>query len=136
MVSRSLEKMMMVAIGLSTVVLVGAPVLMYSVEILTAASELEVAHAFSSRLHNVTSQVDAGIVNEVNIELVVPPHVTITASGTILTVTYQPDTREPVEWTNSYNHTLHVDPPTKKGTHALRVRLQDDVLYITFTAIS
>ncbi|MGQ4870735.1 MAG: hypothetical protein ACP6IT_02725 [Candidatus Thorarchaeota archaeon] len=94
------------------------------------------AHAFSSRLHNVTSQVDAGIVNEVNIELVVPPHVTITASGTILTVTYQPDTREPVEWTNSYNHTLHVDPPTKKGTHALRVRLQDDVLYITFTAIS
>ncbi|MFW9845954.1 MAG: hypothetical protein ACFFD6_04350 [Candidatus Thorarchaeota archaeon] len=89
MVSRSLEKMILIAIGLSTAVIIGIPVLMYSIDTLSNASQADLALRFADRLHNVTESVDDGIANNTVIEISVPEGVTVTSDGTSLTVSLE-----------------------------------------------
>jgi len=43
MVSRSLEKMMLIAVGLSTAVIIGVPVLLYAIDTMSYSTHLQTA---------------------------------------------------------------------------------------------
>lgn len=135
MVSRSLEKMMLIAVGLSTAVIVGVPVLLYAIDTVNAASELELAQTFAQRLHNATDRVDVGIVENVTAQVNVPKHVTVSAAGSILTVSYQREGMEPSVWTDSYSHNIDLVAPDGVGTYSMQVRMVSSTIEITFTLL-
>ena len=135
MVSRSLEKMLLIAIGLSTAVLIGVPVLMYAMDTLGAASQVERASLFADRVHNVTGTVDIGTANNVAIEISVPEGVVISSEGTTLTVTFERDGLETRTWREVYNHSIVIVGPTGSGAHVMYVQLDSGTLEIIFSSI-
>ncbi|MFX0045917.1 MAG: hypothetical protein ACFE8Z_08720 [Candidatus Hermodarchaeota archaeon] len=135
MVSRSLEKMLLIAIGLSTAVLVGVPVLMYAMDTLGAASQAEKAGLFADRVHNVTRSVDIGTANNVAIEINVPESVVVTSSGTTLTITFERKGTETRTWSDVYNHSIVLVGPTGAGTYIMYVQLDSATIEITFSSV-
>ena len=77
MVSRSLEKMLLIAVGLTTAVMVGVPVLLVAMDTISNASQLESAQSFAIIMHNVTGQVDSGQTNDTSMEIRVPDYVSM-----------------------------------------------------------
>ena len=72
MVSRSLEKMMLIAIGLTTAVIIGVPVLLYAIDTMTTTQQIQYAHQTADTIFNATQQVDSGDVGELTIQVYVP----------------------------------------------------------------
>jgi hypothetical protein len=136
MVSRSLEKMILIAVGLSTAVLVGVPVLLYSIETLTFATEMEQAEYFATRVHNITAQVDSGEQTDLTIELTVPAHVTVSVNQNTLTITFEREGATTTTWSEVYSHDLSLQSPTTTGPHFLRVRMISSSVEISFTPVS
>ncbi|MHA1883253.1 MAG: hypothetical protein ACTSUO_09440 [Candidatus Thorarchaeota archaeon] len=136
MVSRSLEKMLLIAVGLTMCVMVGVPVLLVSMDAISNASQLESAQSFANTVHNITSEVDTGQTNDTSIEIRVPEGVSIRAEGSQLIVEYEKVGTEPVSWDESYTHTLDVVPPTTTGLYLMRVRLVGNEIVITFTTLA
>jgi hypothetical protein len=133
MVSRSLEKMMLIAVGLSTAVIVGVPVLLYAIGTVNAASDFELATTFAQEVQNATSRVDLGIVENVTSQVYVPNGVTISAIGNALTVSFQKGTQEPTVWTSSYAHGIVIMPtPISPGTYRMEVKIVSGTIQITF----
>jgi hypothetical protein len=135
MVSRSLEKMLLIAIGLTTVVMVGVPVLLYAMNTLSSASELEMAQHFADRVHNATGRVDLGQTNNTSIEISVPQYVSVTSDSNSLTITYDKEGRDPFNWGNSYTHPILLTPPTDAGVYIMSVSLVDGEIHLVFTAV-
>jgi uncharacterized protein (UPF0333 family) len=133
MVSRSLEKMMLVAVGLTTAVMVGVPVLLYAIDTVNAASEFELARTFAQGVQNATSRVDLGIVANVTSNVYVSNGVTVTAAGNTLTVSYQKGIQEPIVWTSSYAHDIVILGALVSGdTCNMEVRMSSGTIEITF----
>ena len=109
MVSRSLEKMMLIAIGLSTAVIVGVPVLMYAIDTINTTTQLQQVQFEAVHIHNSTLLVDTGMINSTIINIWVNPGVTVTATGNTLTVLYTPDGGSPRTWSQSYVHEISID---------------------------
>lgn len=135
MVSRSLEKMLLIAIGLSTAVIVGVPVLFYAIDILGNASRLEAAHAFANRVHNLTAEVDIGQVNDTTIEIIVPQGVIISIDGKTLTIELMTEGTQEAFWSETYTHELELIPPKLSGTHLMNMQLVGNIIKITFTSL-
>lgn len=136
MVSRSLEKMMLIAVGLSTAVIVGVPVLLYAIDTVNAASEIELAEEFAQRVHNATARVDLGIVGNVTAEVIVPMGVTVSTDGTVLTVSYQRGNLQPVVWSTSYSHHIDLVAATGgKGAYSMEVKMVSSAIEIAFTPL-
>ncbi|MHA2240108.1 MAG: hypothetical protein ACXACE_00735 [Candidatus Thorarchaeota archaeon] len=135
MVSRSLEKMMLIAIGLTTVVIVGVPVLLYAMDTLSGASQLDMAETFATRIHDVTLAVDNGTSNDTLIEVNVPSGVTVSAVGNSLSVTLQRASSDPIVWSWDFNHNLQVVQPESSGLHILQVRYVAGIIELTFTLV-
>ncbi|MHA1770796.1 MAG: hypothetical protein ACTSYL_09965 [Candidatus Thorarchaeota archaeon] len=135
MVSRSLEKMMLIAVGLTTVVLVGVPVLLYSINTLHAVSQYEQAQLFAQQLHNATAKVDGLYTESMSLELVLPADVEVSANGQTLTVSYTAQDGTIQTWPVTYNHTIDLTPPDSSDTYLVAISLQNDVLKIIFTAV-
>ena len=134
MVSRSLEKMLLIAIGLTTVVMVGVPVLLYTMNIISNASQLEVAQEFAEDLHNATAQVDQESMDHFSSITVIPPYVVVSAVGNSLTVIFQIEGGEQYTWSEVYSHPIHLTSPEGSGAHILEINLNEGVLEITFSA--
>ena len=134
MVSRSLEKMILIAVGLTTVVMVGVPVLLYSMNILTNASELEMAQNFAETVHNETRRVDTGLANHSSLEIAVPQHVTVSASGNTLVITYAKDGADTYLWSDTYSHPVSLEAPPTFGLHTFVISMEDGELVIAFVA--
>jgi hypothetical protein len=136
MVSRSLEKMMLIAVGLSTAVIVGVPVLLYAIDTVNAASEIQLAEAFAQGVHNATARVDQGIANNVTAEVLVPMGVTVSTDGTVLTVLYQRGSFQPVVWSTSYGHHIVLaTAPSGKGAYSMEVKMVSSSIEIAFTPL-
>ncbi|MDF1539117.1 MAG: hypothetical protein P1Q69_09445 [Candidatus Thorarchaeota archaeon] len=133
MVSRSLEKMLLIAIGLTTVVMVGVPVLLYTMNIISNASQLEVAQDFAEELHNATAQVDQGSLSDFSSITVIPQYVEVSAVGNSLTVSFQVEGGEMYTWTEVYAHSILLTAPEGSGTHIVEINLDEDILEITFS---
>ncbi|UCH04847.1 MAG: hypothetical protein JSW05_01435 [Candidatus Thorarchaeota archaeon] len=136
MVSRSLEKMLLIAIGLSTAVLVGVPILMYAMDTLGAASQVERASLFADRVHNVTRSIDIGTANNVAIEINVPEGVVITSDGTTLTITFEREGMETRTWSVVYNHSIVLVGPMGAGNYIVYVQLSSATIEITFSLVT
>ncbi|MHA2424408.1 MAG: hypothetical protein ACXAEF_06445 [Candidatus Thorarchaeota archaeon] len=136
MVSRSLEKMLLIAIGLTTVVMVGVPVLLYAMDTLSSASELEMAQNFADRVHNATGQVDQGIVNSTNMQITVPQYVSVSTSGNTLTITYEKEGVDSILWSNTYTHPISVVPPPGFGLYTLYVNIQEGEVVLAFVPVT
>lgn len=139
MVSRSLEKMMLIAIGLSTAVIVGVPVLMYAIDTINTTTQLQEAQLLAERIHNTTMDVDSGMTNTTTITVLINPGVTVTAAGNTLTVLYSTDGGTPRTWSQSYVHQIAVD--TSISTHqdstlyTMDVALIGNVIHVWFYAV-
>ena len=136
MVSRSLEKMILIAVGLSTAVVFGVPVLLYTIETLTIASDLEQAQFFAERVNNITEQVETGAQTDLTIEINVPLYVTVTAEYQTLTITFERQGATTKIWEWTYSHEVDLQSPTTSGPHFLRVRMVSGTIEITFTPVS
>ncbi|MGY5861014.1 MAG: hypothetical protein RTU09_01375 [Candidatus Thorarchaeota archaeon] len=134
MVSRSLEKLMLIAIGLTTVVLVGIPVLLFAVDTLGNATQFELAQNFSERVHNETLLVDTGT-NNTLIEINVPTGVIISAEGSTLTISFQSSGGLITNWEVDYTHTISLQAPNEPGPHLMHIAMVADIIELTFTEL-
>jgi hypothetical protein len=136
MVSRSLEKMMLIAIGLSTAVIVGVPVLMYAIDTINTTSQLQEVQLASETIHNATMVVDSGMTNATTITVWLNPGVTVTSVGNTLTVLFSEDGGFPRTWSQTYIHEISIDTPVlnhnTKVPYTMDVSLIDDVIHISF----
>jgi uncharacterized protein (UPF0333 family) len=139
MVSRSLEKMILIAIGLSTVVIVGVPVLMYAIDTINTASQLQEVQLIAEQIHNATRDVDNGVFNTTSITFWVNPGFTVTSNGNMLTVLYSDDGAAPRNWQAAYNHEITIDSPilthNNRVLYSAEFTLEDDVIHIIFLAV-
>ncbi|MFX0107297.1 MAG: hypothetical protein ACFE7R_03365 [Candidatus Hodarchaeota archaeon] len=135
MVSRSLEKMILIAIGLTTAVLVGIPILMYSMSSLEQAALIEEATLFAETLHNATDRVDKGLENDTGIPIQVPNRVSVSSSNTVLTVTLERDEGSDLLFSVAYDHVIDLIPPASAGDYWVFLRLVDDSLQVHFLAV-
>lgn len=136
MVSRSLEKLLLIAIGLSMVVMVGVPVLIYTMDTLTSASQLETAHAFADRLHNYTAQVDQGLEGSISVQVTVPSYIEMSSTGNTLVVSFVKDGNQVGTWSESYIHSVNITEPTSPGIYTLVITLDGNTVDIEFLAAS
>ncbi len=133
MVSRTIEKMILIAVGLTTVVIIGVPVLMYTMDTLANVSQLEAAQTFADRMHNYTSRVDTGQQDEVIVEITVPSYIEMSASGQSLSIAYMKDGNQEAVWSETYAHAIVLTPPESSGIHTLTIRLVSGEIHISFS---
>ncbi len=126
---------MLIAIGL-TMAVTGVHVLFYAIDTLGSAADLEIAHAFADRVHNVTSTVDRGLSNSEVVHILVPRDVTITADGHTLTIAYESGSTGPVRWSEEYSHNIVlVSSPEGPGMYILNVSLLKGDIRLVFNKI-
>lgn len=129
---------MLIAIGLSTVVIVGVPVLMYAIDTINTTSQLQEVQLAAEQVHNATREVDYGISNNTAINLWVNLGFTVTANGKTLTVAFIKDGGSPHTWVATYNHDISIDNPiltqSNRMLYSMEVVLVDDVIHISFYA--
>jgi len=136
MVSRSLEKMLLIAVGLTSVVIVGVPVLFHTLNTISAVSDLTMANDFADRVHNATASVDSGTTESVTIEIPVPDYVSITISNDSMTILYEATDGSAKEWTREYSHELVLIAPSDSGPNILSIDLIGNKIHLEFTALS
>ena len=125
---------MLIAIGLTTVVLVGIPILLFAVDTLGNATQLEIAQNFSERVHNETQLVDTGTNNTI-IEINIPTGVTVSAEGSTLTVSFQSSGGLITAWEESYSHTISLQAPSGAGPHLMQIAMVAGIIELTFTEL-
>ena len=140
MVSRSLEKMMLIAIGLSTAVIVGVPVLMYAIDTINTTSQLQEVQLLAEQIHNATNDVDTGVTNSTAISIRVNPGVSVTADGNTLTVLFSQNGGTPREWAATYNHAISIDsaiiPNQSDVLYSMEIVMVANVIHISFFVVS
>ena len=134
MVSRSLEKMVLIALGLTTVVIIGVPALMYAINTLGNVTDLEHAATFAERLHNETRLVDLGAANNTEVTITVPDYVFVIIEGNTLRVTFHKEGAPQAEWSETYLHPVALETAVTSGTNLMSIRLIDGVIEIAFLA--
>ena len=125
---------MLIAIGLTTVVLVGIPILLFAIDTLGNATQLELAQNFSERVHNETQLVDTGTNNTI-IEINIPTGVTVSAEGSTLTVSFQSSGGLITAWEESYSHTISLQAPSGSGPHLMQIAMVAGIIELTFTEL-
>ncbi|MFW9793716.1 MAG: hypothetical protein ACFFEE_05420 [Candidatus Thorarchaeota archaeon] len=137
MVSRSLEKMMLIAIGLSTAVIVGVPVLMYAIDTINTTSQLQEVQIAAEQIHNATRDVDNGVTNTSVITVWINPGVSVSSEGNTLTVLYSNNGGTQRTWSVTYNHEISIDQPLstvlEREPFSIEIVLVGNVIHISFT---
>ncbi|MDH4213100.1 MAG: hypothetical protein OEV85_04195 [Candidatus Thorarchaeota archaeon] len=135
MVSRSLEKMMLIAVGLSTAVIIGVPVLLYAINTMTYSTHLQDAQSAAEAIFTATNRIDSGELQNLTIQIHIPTGVTMTVNGNVLTITVLIDGQQ-TGWSESYDHQLSISPPTESGNYNMIFTLVSNVIQITHSWIS
>ena len=135
MVSRSLEKMMLIAVGLSTAVIIGVPVLLYAIDTMSGASHLQSAQTAASDIFDAVEQLDTGSLNSTTTRIHIPTGMSMIAEGSTLTISVLIDGHT-MSWSESYTHQIVINPPTEAGTYDMDFAMISNVIHITYTFIS
>ncbi len=135
MVSRSLEKMMLIAVGLSTAVIIGVPVLLYAIDTMSYTTHLQDAQNAANDIFEAVEQLDTGIVNSTTVRVHIPTGMLMDSSGTLLTISVLIN-EVTTSWSHSYTHQLTINPPTEAGLYDLHFEMISNVIHITYTWIS
>jgi ABC-type transport system involved in multi-copper enzyme maturation permease subunit len=107
MVSRSLEKMMLIAVGLSTAVIIGVPVLLYAINTMTYSTHLQDAQLAADGILHATGQLDTGELNTTTIRVHIPTGMSMVADGSSLTISVLINSQT-TSWSDSYSHQIVV----------------------------
>ncbi len=132
MVSRSLEKMILIAVGLTTAVMIGVPVLLFAINNLNSATEYELARLFSEKVHEGVTRVDNGSLTQVHFDFTVPDGIELISNGNTLSISYRNEYGVLGIWTEDYSHDILVEYPPETGYQSVTIRLVDDTLVISF----
>ena len=135
MVSRSLEKMMLIAVGLSTAVIIGVPVLLYAIDTMSYSTHLQSAQLAADSIFNATEQLDTGASDNLTIRVHIPTGILMVADGSALTISVLIN-GQTTSWSDSYNHQIIINPPTEAGIYDMEFTLVSDVIHITYNFIS
>ena len=139
MVSRSLEKMILIAIGLSTVVIIGVPVLMYAIDTITITTYLEDARIAAEEIHLAASVLDDGTYTTQTIVITIPPGFSVGVDNNTLIVRLSYGGQRTQTWTESYNHPLLLDVSlgivSTRATYGVNLELIDDVIHLSFIQV-
>ena len=135
MVSRSLEKMMLIAVGLSTAVIIGVPVLLFAIDTISSSSHLQTAHIAAEDIFDATEQLDIEAVNNLTIRVHIPTGMLMAADGSSLTISVL-ITGQTTSWSQSYVHQIVINPPTEAGNYDIEFTMVSNVIHITYTWIS
>ncbi|TFF84417.1 hypothetical protein EU524_01115 [Candidatus Thorarchaeota archaeon] len=130
MVSRSLEKMMLIAIGLTAVVIVGVPVLMFAIETLNTSARLEMASEAAQELLNATDLVDTGQLNDTTIHIRIPTGVSISSEGSTLTILFVTPDGTQTTWSNTFTHLVFIDPIDEAGEYYFYIHMVEGAVQI------
>jgi hypothetical protein len=135
MVSRSLEKMMLIAIGLSTVVIIGVPVLLFAIDTMSYTSHLQDAQAAATDVLGAASRVDDGELTDLTIQVHIPTGMSMTVIGYTLAISVLIG-EQLTEWTATYNHQIIINPPTEAGYYSMTFTMVSDTIHITHSLVS
>jgi hypothetical protein len=131
--------MMLIAIGLSTAVIVGVPVLMYAIDTINTTSQIQEVQFASEQIHNATRDVDTGVSNTTTITVWVNPGLTVTTDGNTLTVLFNDNGVTLGSWPVTYNHAISIDQPiltnNNRVPYTMEVVLVDNVIHISFYVV-
>ena len=130
---------MLIAIGLSTAVIVGVPILMYAIDTLSLTSQLQEAQLAAEQIHNVTRNVDTGMSNTTSVTIWINPGLSVTANGNILVVTYNEEGATTKTWSAGYNHDIVIDNPisttSSRVLYSMEASLVGEVIHIAFLEV-
>ncbi len=132
MVSRSLEKMILIAVGLTMAVTIGVPVLLYSIDLVNQAGRIESGRFVAERMQDAIELVDGGAANMTTLDITLPPQTSVSASGHTFTVTLEQTGGEPIRWTREFNHTLVLTPPTGAASYRVTIGMEGSTIMIVF----
>jgi hypothetical protein len=135
MVSRSLEKMMLIAVGLSTAVIIGVPVLLYAIDTMAYSTHLHDAQLAAEDIFGAAEQLDTGVANSTTIRVHIPTGMSMIADGTSLTISVLINSQT-TSWSDSYTHQIVINPPTEAGIYDIEFTMVSNVIHITYTFIS
>lgn len=124
---------MLIAIGLSTAVIVGVPVLMYAIDTITVTSYLEDAQTVAEQIHNTTRQIDLGTVDNATIQVQIPEGVTVSAVGSSLQILFDYQSSETQSWIETYDHPILITPITEAGNYLMYFFIEAGVIHITYS---
>ena len=126
---------MLIAVGLSTAVIIGVPVLLYAIDTMSYSAHLQSAQLAASDIHNATAQLDTGALNTTTIRVHIPTGMTMVADGTSLTISVLINGQTTL-WENTYSHQIVINPPTEAGIYDMEFTMVSNVIHITYTFIS
>ena len=135
MVSRSLEKMMLIAVGLSTAVIIGVPVLLYAIDTMSYSTHLQGAQIAAEDIFTATERLDTGELNNLTIRVHLPAGMLMIADGSSLTISVLIN-GQTTSWSESYTHQIIINPPTEAGYYDIEFTMVSDVIHITYSFIS
>jgi hypothetical protein len=135
MVSRSLEKMMLIAVGLSTAVIIGVPVLLYAINTMSYSSHLQDAQIAAENIFTAIDCIDSEELTNLTIQVHIPTGVTMTVNGNTLTINVLIDGQQ-TGWSETYSHQLAINPPTEAGNYNMYFAMVSNVIQITHAWIS
>ena len=135
MVSRSLEKMLLIAVGLSTAVIIGVPVLLYAIDTMSYSTHLQDAHLAADGIFDATEQLDTGELNTTTIRVHIPTGMSMIADGSTLTLSVLIN-GQTTSWSDSYTHQIVINPPTEAGNYDMEFTMTSNVIHITYTFVS
>jgi hypothetical protein len=135
MVSRSLEKMMLIAVGLSTAVIIGVPILLYAINTMSYSTHLQDAQIAAENIFTAANRIDSGELDNLTIQVHIPTGVTMTVSGNTLTITVLIDGQQ-TGWSDTFDHPVSISPPTEAGNYNMMFTMVSNVIHITYSWIS
>jgi len=127
---------MLIAVGLSTVVIIGVPVLMYAIDTINTTSQLQEVQLAAEQIHNATRDVDSGVTNSTTVDVWIHPGVIISANTNTLVVSFDNGETAPKTWSISYNHNISIDVNIKERSYRTQYRMGvqmiGSIIHITF----
>ena len=126
---------MLIAVGLSTAVIIGVPVLLYAIDTMSYSTHLQSAQVAAEDIFNATERLDTGVVENLTIRVHIPTGMSMIAGGSTLTISVLIN-GQTTSWSDSYAHQIVINPPTEAGNYDIEFTMVSNVIHITYTFIS
>jgi hypothetical protein len=127
--------MMLIAVGLSTAVIIGVPVLLYAIDTMSYSAHLQDAQMAAGDIFAAIEQLDTGLLNTTTIRVHIPTGVSMIADGSTLAISVLIN-GQTTSWSDSYTHQIVINPPTEAGNYDIEFTMISNVIHITYTFIS
>jgi hypothetical protein len=124
--------MMLIAIGLSAAVIVGVPMLIFSINMVNNTSSYQSAENFANKMFSYVDAVDAQEVTVIEETIIVPLNVTMSSGYKRLDIVYHIPDQAPVGWTEYYQHEIDIIPPNTTGQQMVRIEMNNNTIQIRF----